>query len=506
MMKFADLFSIGQFVQAMQHDTLWAWGTIALSLVVAVGYCVIAVNWYFQLKLSKHAQAKAALARLRNICLSCGICGYAIYAADAPWVLWRVYDGALIAVALYTWTFVLRMRGLSLVCERLAQVEELERSVTKYREIAELLPQIVWTAGPGGEIDFSNQSWRSYASDGRTWLDAIHPEDRDRALAEWRKTVAARRPITLEVRLGTNGGVGAAGAELGYRTFIVNATPIIHGDEVKWLGACADIEDQKLLAAEKDKQAKEKTFFLNALSHDLRAPLHTVLLNAHFLKMSATQRNDLESLESLDMIVQNASAAGDLVTKLLELAKAGAQDVNVVEPISVKAMLRHVAARFQASSAQKGLYVRLTGHEPVTVWTDRHKLERIVTNLVDNAIKYTNDGGVCLAWDVLDDGQTSIRVSDTGPGVPRETVPFLFDEFYQVNNRERDRTKGFGMGLAICRCLASQLDADVRLASTSPDGSCFQVSVPNLSPDRGRRPDRQESDHADLQEAGLCSV
>jgi len=502
-MSFAELLSFGQYVSGTHQDGMWAWGTISLSLFVAIGYCVIAVNWYFQLKLSKHAQAKAALARLRNICLACGICGCAIYVADAPWLLWRLYDVALIVLVFYTWTFVARMRGLSLVYERLAQAEELERSATKYREIAELLPQIIWTADADGHVDFSNQRWQSFAGDGRSWLDAIHRDDRQRALAEWTAAVAARRPITLEVRL--EGRATAVSVDpLPHRTFVVNATPIIHGDDVKWLGACADIEDQKLLAAEKDKQARQKSFFLNALSHDLRAPLHTVLLSAHLLKMSA---KDPPDIETLDTIVENATAAGDLVTKLLEFAKAGAQDVNVVEPVRIDAMLQQVAGRFQASGAQKGLYVRLTGDGHVTVRTDRQKLERIITNLVDNAVKYTNEGGVSLTVDVVD-GRPTVSVCDTGPGIPRETVPYLFDEFYQVNNHERDRTKGFGMGLAICRCLASQLEADVCLASTGPGGSLFQLTFGggDIGPDRGRRLDRQESDHAHLEEAGLCGV
>src|SRR4029077_18869934 len=116
----------------------------------------------------------------------------------------------------------------------------------------------------------------------------------------------------------------------------------------------------------------------------------------------------------------------------------------------------------------------LLGELDVSVSTDRQKLERIVSNLADNAIKYTNHGGVTLqllqqADDIL------LRISDTGLGIPETNVPFLFDEFYQVNNYERDRSKGFGMGLAICKSLASHVGAQVRLASTGPQGSRFEV-------------------------------
>jgi signal transduction histidine kinase len=481
-------------VLLLQPHILWPWATIALSVLLAAGYCVIAVNWYFQRKLSKNAEARAALARLRVICLSCAICGYTIYLADMPWLFWRLYDGLLLVLLYYTWSFVFRTRGLSLVSQRLAQLDELERSASKYRQIAELLPHMVWTATGAGRIDFSNERWRSFAGDERTWLQAVHPFDRNRAESQWQAAVTTRQPMTIELRLG-----GAAA----YRTFVVKAAPIAHGDEVKWLGACADIEDQKLLANEKEVQARQKGFFLNALSHDLRAPLHNVLLSAHLLKMSAKEGADIETL---DMLVQNAVAAGDLVTRLLDYAKASAQDQNALEPVGLAATLRQIAARFQVIAEQKGLDLRVqVVEQDAPIQTDRHKLERIVTNLVDNAIKYTNRGSVTLSLTARD-GRATIGVSDTGLGIPRENVPYLFDEFYQVNNHERDRTKGFGMGLAICKSLARQLGGDVRLASTGPQGSRFEVGVRDQSPDRGGRSGGQEGICADPQTAGLCGV
>jgi two-component system sensor histidine kinase MtrB len=129
-------------------------------------------------------------------------------------------------------------------------------------------------------------------------------------------------------------------------------------------------------------------------------------------------------------------------------------------------------------------------------------LERIVSNLVDNAIKFTTEGGVTLAAAVQAEGSAGpagagagagvggereeggggtvvVRVRDSGAGIPESGVPFLFDEFYQVDNHERDRNKGFGIGLAICRSLARQLGGDVRLADTGDGGSCFEIVLPS---------------------------
>ena len=287
-----------------------------------------------------------------------------------------------------------------------------------------------------------------------------------------------------------------------FRTFVVRSKLIIHGDAVKWLGACADIEDQKQMATEKEMQIKQKSFFLNALSHDLRAPLHCILLNAHLLKLSVQDEADRESVE---MIRENAVAAGDLVTKLLDFAKVGAQDRNHIEEVEIAQTLEHVERRFLPVAEQKGLYLKLAEKTDAKLRTDRLKLERLISNLVDNAIKYTQRGGVTVGLGGSG-SDLAIRISDTGIGIPQANVPHLFDEFYQVNNYERDRNKGFGMGLAICKSLARHIGADVRLASTGPEGSCFEIVIEGKCVDRGGRPGGETSDHSPAREARLCGA
>ncbi|HSV14211.1 MAG TPA: PAS domain-containing sensor histidine kinase [Tepidisphaeraceae bacterium] len=483
-----------------QHSPLWAWVTLLLSGLIVLGYAVIAFNWFFQSKLSKHEQARSALARLRNISFACALCGFVFFTTDTAWFLWRMYDGILLLLVAYTWSFLLRMRGLSLVDERLAQMDELEQSAAKYREIAELLPHMVWTADADGRVDFSNQRWREYAGNNRSWLESVHPDEQQQAIARWRTASTARVPISLELRLGGAGG---------YRMFLVKATTISRGNAVRWLGACADIEDQRLLAAQREAQAKQKSFWLNALSHDLRAPLHNVALNAHLLKLSAKDPGDVESVE---MIIENAAAAGDLVAKLLDFAKVGAQDNNVMEQVDVAALLHQVARRFQPVVEHRGLRLRVLATEGASVLSDRQKLQRIVSNLVDNAIKYTRHGEVMLELSSRDDREENvvIRVTDTGIGIPPAHAPHLFDEFYQVDNYERDRSKGFGMGLAICKDLARHLGGDVRLAHSSTDGSCFEVvlkrNASGVGADRGGRPVGAPGDQPAAAVAGLCRV
>ena len=472
-MEFLNWVVGGDNVPGVQPDLRWAWVTVALSALVALGYGVIAFNWYFQSRLpgrdgQEGNASSGAPARLRNIVLLCSAGGLFFYWADMPWPLWRLYDAALLLLAFHTWSFALRMHGVGHVRERLARAAELQRAAEKYREMAEQLPHMVWTAAPDGRVDFSNRRWADFAGDGRTWLDAVHPDERQQVNEWWAAAVAARGAVTREVRLG--------GGPAGYRTFAVSAAPVVRGDAVRWLGACADVEEQKRLAAERESASKRKMFFLNALSHDLRAPLNNVVLNAHVLRTTA---RDAVELESANTIVENAVAAGNLLSRLLEFAKAEGREENAAERVSVAATLHQVVRRFQSIAEQKGLYLRLHADGDVEVLTDRQKLERIVSNLVDNAIKFTERGGVTLELVMSGRPGFCVRVRDTGPGVPEQDAPRLFEEFYQSNDLGRGRGKGFGMGLAICKSLSRQLNGDVRLASTGPNGSCFEVVINN---------------------------
>jgi len=481
-------------VPGSEPELRWAWLTLTLSGLVAAGYVVIAGNWYFQTKLPRRRECKAALARLGAIVLCCDALGLWFFLSDMSWTAWRVYDAVLVALACYTWWFASGMRGLGLIEERLAQTDELERSSSRYREIAELLPHVVWTASGEGRVDFANRRWREYGLGGRTWLESVHPDERQEVSAWWAAAVRSPRPVSREVRL--------EGHE-GYRTFVVSATPVSHGGVVKWLGACADVEEQKRLAAEKERQARQKQFFLNSLSHDLRAPLNNVVLNAHLLKMTVQEQAQQESAR---VIVENAAAAGELVTKLLDIARAG-EDRTQAEVVPLGGLLRQVARRFQPIAEQKGLWLRVVGGEEddVEALADRQKLDRVLSNLVDNAIKFTQRGGVTLEV-AHDEGGARVLVSDTGIGVPERDAPFLFDEFYQVDNHERDRKKGFGMGLAICRSLARQLGGDVRLARSSPGGSSFEVAVGGCGPRGGGRSGGAARDHAHSEGERVCRV
>jgi signal transduction histidine kinase len=227
-------------------------------------------------------------------------------------------------------------------------------------------------------------------------------------------------------------------------------------------------------------ESRQKTHFLNSLSHDLRTPLNALVLQAQVARMSAGSSQPQRLTEALDEIQSNARATAELLDRLLQCAKLDwMEDPNVLSNFRLLSLLEQLVGACQPEANHKSLYLRCNCDESVFVQTDRHKLERILMNLLSNAVKFTNDGGIRIATECAS-GALEIHVIDTGMGVVREEKARLFEEFYQVQNYGRDPKKGVGLGLSISRRLARQLGGDIEVESSAGGGSRFSILLPGV--------------------------
>jgi len=227
-------------------------------------------------------------------------------------------------------------------------------------------------------------------------------------------------------------------------------------------------------------QSHEKSFFLNAISHDLRTPLNGLVLQAGVAEM-AMESDDTNTLRgALAEIRASTVATSELLERLLEFGRSGAdQAPHEMCDFPLAPVLTDLSGRFKASADQKSIELDIRDANGLTLRTDRIKLERILANLLDNAIKFTDRGAVRVEAESAGGG-VEIHVIDSGIGISCEDVARLFQEFFQAHNSERDRAKGFGMGLAIARRLARQLGGDVLVQSAPGRGSRFSLVVPNV--------------------------
>jgi two-component system, sensor histidine kinase len=243
----------------------------------------------------------------------------------------------------------------------------------------------------------------------------------------------------------------------------------------------AQLRHEKRAADEARSEAeianRAKTQFFAAASHDLRQPLHAMGLFAQTLR-ERTRDSDVAPL--VDSINESVNALEGLFSELLDITRldSGAIEVNPRD-FRVGEILHRLQLHFEASAFEKGLALRLRGASR-GVFADPLLVERIVRNLVANAIRYTEDGTVLVGCRQRGN-KVQLQVWDTGCGIEPAEQTRIFDEFYQVpgaGGTSAQQRKGLGLGLAIARRLAGLIDAPLLLRSWPGRGTVFTLELP----------------------------
>jgi two-component system, sensor histidine kinase len=230
------------------------------------------------------------------------------------------------------------------------------------------------------------------------------------------------------------------------------------------------------------KEAVElKSEFLATVSHELRTPLNVIIGYVEILNETAASNLDLEQREMLDAIDRYSRLQLELVTDVLDFSRVSSGRISLdVSRFALEPALADIAALHAESLKQSGLELRLEVAPSVSeVETDRVKLQEIVRNLLDNAIKFTSRGRIeILARSSEDPAIVVIEVRDTGKGISEDDLAHIFDEFRQVGPSSTRSTGGVGLGLAIVRRLAGALGGCVSVESTLGAGSTFTLQLP----------------------------
>jgi PAS domain S-box-containing protein len=242
----------------------------------------------------------------------------------------------------------------------------------------------------------------------------------------------------------------------------------------------AELERQRQQA---EQASRAKSDFLAKMSHEMRTPLNAILGMAQLLRERLQQG---EPLEQAEMIISSARNLLQLIEELLDLSSIEAGRMRLqVEPFDVDELLDSVFAESSLMARHKQLEL-LAWAEPAVprrLSGDFRRLRQVLLNLASNAIKYTDSGQVriCLSWqpspEAAGRGELILRVEDTGPGIPVDKIPLVFEKFTQLGAPDRQRG-GVGLGLAIVRELVSRMGGDVTVASVVGQGATFTVTVP----------------------------
>jgi signal transduction histidine kinase/CheY-like chemotaxis protein len=260
----------------------------------------------------------------------------------------------------------------------------------------------------------------------------------------------------------------------------------------------ADLRHEKALAEEANVA---KSRFLAAASHDLRQPVHALSV---FVGALRSHQMDVPARDLLDHIDGSVRALSGLFGGLLDISRLDAGVVEVHRTsFAIQPIIERVCRDFESQARQKGVILRGRPTR-ATVNSDPMLCERILRNIVANAVTYTDTGKVLVGC--RRGPRLRVQVWDTGRGISQTEQQFVFQEFYQIGNPERDRTRGVGLGLAIVKRLTSLLDHPLSLQSWPAKGTCFTLEIPHGTGTAVAQDARSPSAPADTRGSGFILV
>jgi hypothetical protein len=376
---------------------------------------------------------------------------------------------------------------------RATLVERLEHSEERFRTFVESIPQLAWQATPGGWIYFYNQRWYDYTAmtpedaEGWGWITVHDPDDLPRVLARFRHALETGQPWEDEFRLRRGDGT--------LRWHLSQALPLRDrsGRIVQWFGTNTDIHDRKLaleersqlLAREQEarKQAeaasRAKDEFLAIVSHELRTPLNAILGWAQLLRNgSLPQEKEAQAHERIE---SSARLQARLIEDLLDVSRIIGGKLEIErEKVDLARVIRAAVESLRHAALQAKVQVVVLGDVPeLTVEGSNARLQQVVANLIENAIKFSEPGQVVEVELGREGGEARIDVRDYGAGIDPEFLPHLFERFGQADTSTTRRRGGLGLGLSIVRHLVKLHGGRVSASSRGEGcGARFTVHLP----------------------------
>lgn len=335
--------------------------------------------------------------------------------------------------------------------------------------MADLVPEIIWTATARGNLDYVNARFCQYfdcnGQDTRSSfiLSKVHPDELKSLLQVWRNCLATGDDLEIDVRL-----INPAGQ---YEWHLLKAAKFLdkEGNLTNWFGSCANINEHV-------KALKKKDEFINIASHELKTPITSLKAVLQLLdRIKAEPANKMipgliekanRNVNKVNALVEDLLNASQLNEGQLHLNKT---QVNLAELIGDCVLHIHLDKHYE---------ITMEGAKEATVFADEGRIEQVVNNFISNAIKYAPDSRQVKVLITSLPDKVQVEVSDKGPGISSEKVPYLFDRYYQVENKG-SKYSGLGLGLFICAEIIKRHGGKIGVKSKPGEGSTFWFSLPS---------------------------
>ncbi len=362
----------------------------------------------------------------------------------------------------------------------------LVESEASFRDLANSMPQLVWTSASDGTVDYYNDRAAEYDGFQRddngkwNWQPGLHHDDLERTVQAWTEAVAKAQLYSCEHRVRMRDGQ--------YRWHLSRALPVLQNDGKvkKWYGTATNIHEYKLALVElaKAKESAEdankaKSRFLANMSHEIRSPMSSVLGYADLLLERGLGEADRLSYAS--SIKASGGHLLAIIDDILDLSAVEAGEFKIDRlSFAVVDLVAESVKSMAVLAQRKGLALDVEFQTPVprSIESDPVRFRQILLNLLSNAIKFTDRGRITVRLSYLNQ-VFRVEVEDTGLGIETSKSHKLFKAFSQVDSSISRKFGGTGLGLHLSRSLAQALGGNLELNWSFPGrGSSFELTVP----------------------------
>lgn len=350
--------------------------------------------------------------------------------------------------------------------------KEIQEREKKFRDLADSMPQFVWTCDTKGEITYMNKSWYRYTGstekENQTSLvkRMMRPETIAKVDQVWEDCIKTNTPFVMEYELEDPVHKG------NYRWFLGRAVPNFdeNGEVNQWTGTFTDIDEFKQLETQKDN-------FLGIASHELKTPLTSLKLYTQFIKNNLEKAGDPKNANVARRMDYQIDLLTGLINELLDVTKIQKGQMQLNESLfDFDKLVDEVVEEQQMTSRHK-LFVSRSGAIG-DVFADRHRISQVIANLISNAIKYSPNADEVHISTGLKDGKAQFNVRDFGIGIPKDKQSKVFEQYYRISGSKDYTFSGLGLGLFISAEIIRRTGGEIFVSSSEGEGSDFCFRIP----------------------------
>ncbi|MGC2660468.1 MAG: PAS domain S-box protein [Bryobacteraceae bacterium] len=366
------------------------------------------------------------------------------------------------------------------VSERRRTERMIEESAKRYRQLADSMPQIVWTATPDGALDYGNERWRERVGllpKGRTedlWPAVLHPEDLEYFESAWDRTRQDGEGFQVECRV-RNAYTGH------FVWYLCRAIPVRDdtGAPQKWFGTFTDIDERKRSEVALRQANEDLSQFAYSASHDLQEPLRNVIMFTQLFARRNSGRFDRDSQEMIQLVVDSAKRMEEMMRDLLLYVKAGsAPAATDAPPIDTRAALDKALSQLHSSIRSTNAIIEVTGQLPKLAVDEVH-LTQLFQNLIGNSLKYRSAKRPQISiFATPRNEEWVISVRDNGIGIDPQYARQIFGLFKRLHGTEQ--YPGTGIGLAICQKILERYGGRIWVDANIEQGAQISFSLPGV--------------------------